>query len=184
MNITRLIIIILLASFLLTFCSKTEKQPAGNSRTEYPQSELYNTTIIFTVKGVRNTVVHSAYIAKYSDKKETFSKELKADFYDKSGKHTSFLTADSGWIDEANQKMEVLGNVVVVNDDSAKLETESLKWDPNIDKIVTDDFVKITRGGDVITGYGLQTDQRLSKIKILKDVKGKVKDIEEKGKNG
>jgi len=160
-------------------CAKTEKTPAGNSESDIPESELHNSTMVFTVKGIRNTIVKTSYIAKYSEKKESFGRDIRADFFDENGIHTSDMVADSGWFDEKNQKMEVMGNVVVVNEDGTKLETESLRWDPNIDKIVTDDFVKITRGEDILTGYGLRTNQKMSNIQILRDVKGVVKDVPE-----
>jgi len=99
------------------------------------------------------------------------------DLYDKKGNHTSVLVADSGLIRERKQKLEALGNVVVTTDEGVKLETESLRWDPEGAKIVTDDFVTITKDKDVITGYGLEADQELKHFKIKKNVKGQIKEL-------
>ncbi|OGV96576.1 LPS export ABC transporter periplasmic protein LptC, partial [Microgenomates group bacterium RBG_16_45_19] len=52
-----------------------------------------------------------------------------------------------------------------------------LRWDPNTAKIVTDDFVKITRGQDVVTGQGMESDQELKNIKIKKNVSGEIENI-------
>ncbi|MBD3233057.1 MAG: LPS export ABC transporter periplasmic protein LptC [candidate division Zixibacteria bacterium] len=174
-----LFLILSFVVFFATNCAETDKPPEGNNETEMPESELYNATIVFTAKGVRNTVIRAEYIAKYSDKQETFGKGIHADFYGEDGEHTSDVVADSGWFDEDGQKMEVMGDVVVINEDGTKLETESLRWDPSTDKIVTDDFVKVTRGKDILTGYGLRTDQKMENIEILRNVKGTVKDIPE-----
>ncbi|MCP4632304.1 MAG: LPS export ABC transporter periplasmic protein LptC [candidate division Zixibacteria bacterium] len=179
MNRYKLSFMLLVIVLVINGCANTDQQPINNTNKEFPESEVHDATIIFTVKGVRNTVVLADYIAKYSGKKETFARNIKSDFYDEDGMHTSYLVADSGWIEEEPQSMEVLGNVMVVNEEGIKLETESLRWDPNLNKIITDDFVKITRGNDILTGYGLQTDQNLHDIEILKDVKGQIEDIPE-----
>ncbi len=178
-NYARLLILLCFVALHSINCAETDKPPEGNSEMEVPESELYNSTIVFTAKGVRNTVIHAEYIAKYSDKKETFGKGIRADFYGEDGEHASDMVADSGWFDEDGQKMEVMGDVVVINEDGTRLETESLRWDPSTNKIVTEDFVKVTRGEDILTGYGLRTDQKMENIEILKDVKGTVKDIPE-----
>jgi len=65
----------------------------------------------------------------------------------------------------------------VVENDTAKLETHSLRWDPNTRLITTEDFVKFRRGKDVLTGYGMRADNRLENVKILRDVKGEFIDV-------
>jgi LPS export ABC transporter protein LptC len=89
--------------------------------------------------------------------------------------------ADSGRIQEKKQKFEALGDVVVTTDEGIKLQTESLRWDPQVNKIVTDDFVTITKDQNVITGYGLEADQQLKHLIIKKQVKGKISDVSEEG---
>ncbi|MGB3092854.1 MAG: LPS export ABC transporter periplasmic protein LptC, partial [Candidatus Zixiibacteriota bacterium] len=73
--------------------------------------------------------------------------------------------------------VEALGNVVVTTQQGVKLTTESLRWDPQTARIVTDDFVTITKGQDVITGYGLEADQELKHFVIKKKVKGEIKEL-------
>jgi hypothetical protein len=46
---------------------------------------------------------------------------------------------------------------------------------------VTNDFVKITKKTDVITGYGLETDEELKHFVIKRNVKGKITEIPEEG---
>ena len=99
------------------------------------------------------------------------------DFYDKEGKLTTVLVADSGVIRERKRKFEALGNVVVTTDEGIKLETQSLRWDPESAKIVTDDFVTITKDKDVITGYGLEADQELKHFVIKRRVRGEIKEL-------
>ncbi len=173
--------LILLSLFLLS-CSSQEPKPPQVSSTETPDQILENSIIILTVNGVKSTVIKANYLAKYEKKDLTLAKVIQADFFDKDGKHTSILTGDSGTIQEHRQYLEVQGNVLVVTDEGMKLETTSLRWDPKINKIVTDDFVKITKKNDIITGYGLESDSELKNIKIKKNVKGQIEEAAKKEK--
>lgn len=170
---------ILSAFFLLLVlsCEKQDSKKISQVSTEIPDQVIENSTIVFTVDGVKSTVVRADYIAKYEKKDYALAKVLNIDFYDKEGRHTSNLTAREGKIRERKQQLEVEGDVIVLTDQGVKLETQTLKWDPQKNKIVTDDFVKITRQKDVITGYGLETDQELKNFKIKRNVKGELREL-------
>jgi hypothetical protein len=56
--------------------------------------------------------------------------------------------------------------VVAINEAGDKLETELLFWDQKKDIIYTDRFVKITTEDQIIQGYGLESDPKLSKRRI------------------
>src|SRR4030066_1557624 len=86
-------------------------QPEG-----MPDQILENSVVIFTVNGIKSTVVKAKYIEKYLAGDLTKAKGLYVDFYDKEGKHTSVLVADSGDIREKKQVLEVKGEVVVTTD--------------------------------------------------------------------
>ncbi len=55
-----------------------------------------------------------------------------------------------------------------------KLETEELIWDEKTAKIFTDKFVKVTKPGEIIYGYGLEAEQDFSYWQI-KVPKGRIK---------
>ena len=55
---------------------------------------------------------------------------------------------------------------MAVNEAGEKLETELLFWDQKKDLIYTDRFVKITTEDQIVQGYGLESDPRLSKRQI------------------
>ena len=169
--------------FLLLFfsaCGKEEsKSPAP--QVNAPDQVMENSTITFSDKGINSAVIWAKYIEVYEKLDLKKAKQVRIDFYDKDGVHTSVLVADSGRIQERKHKFEALGHVVVTTDEGIKLSTQSLRWDPDINKIVTDDFDTITKSQNVITGYGLEADQQLKHIIIKKQVKGKITDISEEG---
>jgi LPS export ABC transporter protein LptC len=61
---------------------------------------------------------------------------------------------------------ELQDSVVAINENKEKLETELLFWDQKKNIIYTDRFVKITTEDQIIQGYGLESDPRLSKRRI------------------
>jgi len=170
--------IILLILLLVSACGKEESNAPAVSGI-VPDQVMENSTITFSEEGVRSAVIWAKYVEVYEKRDLKKAKQVRADFYDKEGNHTSFLVADSGVIQERKRKFEALGNVVVTTDEGIKLVTQTLRWDPLIAKIVTDDFVTITRGKDVITGYGLEADQQLKHFIIKRQVKGKIEELPE-----
>jgi LPS export ABC transporter protein LptC len=166
-------ILVLLAGF---GCSKDESNAPALAR-DVPDQIIENSTIVFSEEGVKSATIFAQYVAVYEKLDLKKARDLHVDFYDRDGTQTSVLVADSGLIREGKQRVEALGNVVVTTQQGVKLTTESLRWDPQSAKIVTDDFVTITKGQDVITGYGLEADQELKHFVIKKKVKGEIKEL-------
>lgn len=167
-----LAVLCLLISLLVFGCQTNSPPEVEKAEVRLPDSELEEATIIFTIQGVRRMLLKADYIARYEKEDSTTARVVHADFYDEEGKHSSVLTSDFGVIKENSKELWVSGEVVVISDEGVKLETETLRWDPNIDRILTDDFVKVTREEDILTGYGLEADQELKNIKIKREVKG------------
>jgi LPS export ABC transporter protein LptC len=172
---------ILIFLLLLFFACSKEKSQTPAPQVNVPDQVMENSTITFSEKGIRSTVIWAKYIEVYEKLDIKKAKQVRADFYDQEGNHTSVLVADSGMIQERKHNFEALGDVVVTTDEGIKLQTQSLRWNPEITKIVTDDFVTITKERNVITGYGLEADQQLKHIVIKKQVQGKITDISEEG---
>ena len=100
-------------------------------------------------------------------------KGLKAIFYDESLNVKSRLTADYGIRYEKEEKMEARKNVVVINEKGEQLNTEHLIWDERREKLLSDEFVKITRKDEIIYGTGFEANQDFSKYKIF-NIKGTI----------
>lgn len=79
--------------------------------------------------------------------------------------YAKFFTRERQW--------EAKNNVIAVNANGDTLKTEQLLWDEEKEKIYSDEFVKIIRADQVITGIGLEANQDFSNWKI-KDPKGTI----------
>ena len=152
-------------------CSTTENQPENVAAEKLPNSILKKATITLTSEGRKDAVVFADTLISFEKEDSTLAKIVKVDFYDEDGEYRSTLISDEGLVRQKRNEFTVWGNIVIEND-SARLETESLRWDPHTRLISTDDFVKFYRGEDIITGYGMKADSRLDNVEILRGVKG------------
>lgn len=141
-----------------------------------PSSILENATIVLTTEGKKDAVIYADTLISFEDEDSTIAKVVKVDFYDENGGYRSTLTSDEGLVRQKKKEFSVWGNVVVEND-TARLETQSLHWDPFTRLITTDDFVKFRRGKDIITGNGMEADNRLENVRILHNVRGEFIDV-------
>lgn len=155
--------------------------PQTTTTEKIPSSILEDATIILTTEGKKEAVIYADTLINFEEEDSTIAKDVKVDFYDEFGEYSSTLTSDEGLVRQKINEFSVWGNVVVEND-TARLDTQSLRWDPNSKLITTDDYVKLRRGKDVLTGYGMKADNRLQNVQILRDVKGEFTDVPESEK--
>jgi LPS export ABC transporter protein LptC len=140
-----------------------------------PDTEVKGARIDLFDKSEKTTEIFANRILKYDAKDSTMGYEVTAHFFDSTGHIISDLVGDSALIRESTSHLYVYGHVVVKSEDSTRLETDFLHWNPDIKKIQTDAFVKIYRHGDVATGWGMEANQTLTRVKILNQVSGTIK---------
>jgi LPS export ABC transporter protein LptC len=179
------ILILVLVACVVNGCgSKNEiKAPAdaadsSGSGKIRPDQIMRNAQIYLYDKGLRTTDVYADYIEKYEKLDSAMAWGLKVHFFDSTEHEISNLRADSGLIRERTNQMTAYGHVVVISEDTSRLETEQLYWNSAQNKIETDKFVTIIQHGDTLRGYGLVADQRLTKITIKRQVSGTFKNTE------
>ncbi len=91
--------------------------------------------------------------------------------YDAQQNVVSSIRADYAKQFVKEQRWEAKNNVIVTNAEGDSLLTEHLIWEEKNEKIHTEEFVKIIREDQIITGVGLTSDQNMANWKI-KNVKG------------
>jgi len=137
-----------------------------------PDQVMTDSEIYLLRQGKRNGVIRSSLMKVYEKLDTVLLYQLEVKFYDSSGVHISTLTADSGVVTNKSSRMAVTGNVFAWTMDDKHLQTDSLRWDSESGMVATDGYVKIRRGDDRISGWGLQTDQRLENMVIKRDIEG------------
>ncbi len=152
-------------------CSQYDQDPAApdqeQEQMKFPDQESWEATIIITDEGNRLAEVWAGYLARYEEKRQTLLKDsIHVDFYDSNGRHKSVLTAEEGIVYHQNNNLEAMGNVIVVSDSGIVLETEKLKWDNKLKKIISDVSVKFTTQTDTLIGDSFISDADLKNYEI------------------
>jgi LPS export ABC transporter protein LptC len=163
--------------------SGCEKGPGSNpQRTaiETPDQEVGNFSLTESIEGTKKWTLWAEWAAIYNEKAKVHARNVRIDFFEEDGTKFSELKADSGIINQKTNDMEAAGNVLVRTEDGITLETQSLSWLNLAQKIVSEDFVKITQGNDVLTGYGLVSDPSLNEFEIKRNIQAFVIDKEGK----
>lgn len=160
----------------LVSCSRTDEPPNQSQDTKFPESILEKATITMTSAGLRRAIVAADTLYVFEKEDSTSAIDVKIDFYNDKGQYQSTMTARRGLVRQKRETFSVWGDVVVKND-SARLESQSLNWDSKRNLITTDDFVRFERRNDIIMGFGLEADSKLENVRILRDVKGRIFDI-------
>jgi hypothetical protein len=93
-------------------------------------------------------------------------KGMKISFYDQNMNVISRMKSSYAIHYEQEHRWEARNNVEVVNVKGEKLNTEKLIWDERQNKLLSDNFVKITTDKEIIMGNGFEADQDFSHYKI------------------
>jgi LPS export ABC transporter protein LptC len=151
-------------------CRSQDQQTVTPPNYEGPDQEGWNSRITVTSNGRTAAILQYSHMEKYSRKHEVkFDGGIVVDFYNTEGQHTSNLISERGLLHEETNDVEAMGNVVVVSDSGITVRTQRLRWDNARQKILSNDFVTITRAqGDTLYGHGFQSDQSLRNYSILK----------------
>jgi len=165
-------IFIFVVIFSLSRCGKEKPEsPRVAGKKSTAEQAIENFTLTHTSKGEKEWELEADRAEIYKTEGKTIVQVLKIKFYDQ-GKITSILTAREGVLHSQSGDMEVRGDVVVTSEEEGTtLKTESLRWDANRKKIVTDDLVRQERRNTIITGQGLESDPQLEKVVIKDNVK-------------
>ncbi len=179
LEMKKLILVIILFALALTGCNRDDfnRSDQGDSlELNAPDSEVSGATILLSDKGKMTSEIAADKIIQYNDIDSTMAYVLNIRNFDTLGHVNSTVTGDSAVIREETRMYTIFGNVIVVTEDGTKLETDKLHWNPKTDKIHTDSFVRITNPDGVVSGWGMEADQKIKSYKILHKVSGEYED--------
>ena len=165
----------LFLSILFVACGEKTK-PAVSALTpdQLPTQESWNSSVTFSDSGRVRAVLRAGHIRRFDETMETLlDSNLVVDFFDRSGKHTSVLTAKRGHVDDETRNLEAFDNVVFRSDSGTVVETEYIFWDNALRKVRGDRFVTITSATERLQGYGFEADQDLRNYTVFGTVSGR-----------
>lgn len=172
----RIAVLILGTAILFYACkdNNIEKIQAFLSPEELPTQEAINFETLSTDSGQIRFLMKAPKLLKFENEGKSyleFPEGVEIIKYDEHKKIISSLKANYAKQFEKEAKWEAKNNVIVTNAQGDSLKTEHLIWETKTEKIYTDEYVKIIRDNQAITGVGLVSDQNMQNWKI-KNPKG------------
>jgi LPS export ABC transporter protein LptC len=155
-------------------CGSEENLVPSPERTDLPTQEVRNFTLEESDAGHRDWILSAKYAATYGPKGVIQARDVQIDFYDSQGRKYSHLVAREGEVHQPGNDMEARGNVVVTTTEGVRIETSSLRYLNQQNKITSDAFVRLTRHGDVVTGIGFESDPSLTHFSLKREVRAQV----------
>jgi LPS export ABC transporter protein LptC len=148
--------------------------PAGSSGV-MPDQEVSDFVLTETDQGTPQWTLYAGYAATYTTRSTITARGVRVDFFDEKGVQNSELTAREGDINQLTRNMTARGHVVLQNIDGTRMTTEHLQFLNQQQRIVTDDFVRVDRAGDVLTGVGFESDPQLRHYEFKSKVNATVR---------
>ena len=178
LKIFRIAVLVSGAAILFFGCEKNniEKIKAFSSPENLPSQEATNFQTLFTDSGeVRFSLKAPKLLRFENDGKPfvEFPEGIELVKYDKNQDIISSITANYAKQYPNEDKWEAKNNVIATNLEGDTLKTEHLIWEEKSEKIYTEEFVKIIRPDQIITGIGFESDQTLENWRI-KNPKGTI----------
>ncbi|WP_323755458.1 LPS export ABC transporter periplasmic protein LptC [Roseivirga sp.] len=180
MTLKKLIPLIFILAF--TACFSEPKKLAEMEEYKGPILESENVEIIMTEGSIRKLGIKGNKQLTFSNGDLEFPETIRIDFFDGEGDTTSVLTALEGFYDAKTKLYRATGDVVVINlKENQTLKTEELFWNPNTERIYTDQFFIVTTETDLIQGTGMDAPQDFSEFKVTnpKDTEFLIKETNE-----
>ena len=160
-------IIVLLGAIMLLACKNDIKEVnALAEREKRPDMTGENLELVYSDSArIKYRVLAPEYIKvnREKEKYEEFPKGIHVLSYDPAGKMIGSIQAKYAKKLEDEMLWEARNEVVIINAEGKKLETELLYWDMKKELIYSDRYVKLSADGQIIEGNnGFHSDQNLN----------------------
>lgn len=171
-------ITVLLGAVMLLSCKndiqEVNKVAADENR---PEMTGRNLEMIYSDSArIKYKVITPEYlkVTQGKEKYEEFPQGIHVISYDNEGKETGSIKAKYAKKLEDEMLWEARNEVVIINADGKKLETELLFWDVKKEIIYSDRYVRLTADGQIIEGNnGFISDQDLNRP-VFRNITGQV----------
>lgn len=165
--------IIFLLLIIFFFCEKKNEEVVEKRR--FPSQIITNLELLESSAGKRVFKLLAKKALLFDEEKMIYVYKPIVYFFDDNAEISAILECDSGIVDQKNYNLWGFGSLVVKTNDSTYLFCDSLRWDNQRRMISTNSLLRIKNESGEIFGIGLESDASLSKVKILKEVRGRTK---------
>lgn len=162
---------------LLAGCGRTGSMTPAASTGEMPDEEVQDFALTETDAGTPQWKLFARYAATYESRNLIVVHGVRVDFFDEQGKPSSTLAAREGDIQQQTHDMTARGNVVLQTADGTRMSTQLIRFMNRDQRIISpdDQLVRVERHGDVLTGYGFESDPGLRHYEFKRRVQAVVR---------
>jgi LPS export ABC transporter protein LptC len=171
-----LILLALCLAAAAVSCQGRDGDKGSIATADVPDQEFSDFTTVESDSALVRWILKSPVARVYNARRLLVTDVPRIEFFDEFGQLASILTSDKGEYNQVTHDLTALGHVVITSVEGYVLETESLVWVEKLGEIHSEDFVKFTRGADILTGYGLRGDPGLRDVEIKRNVKAYLRD--------
>ncbi len=142
-------------------CHPIDETTAPPEEQNQPYLLMKQWETVVNKKGRKRVTVRADSLSRLAVKSQAlFAGGVRVVFWGAKGDTVSLLSASRGFVDPNGSHISVVGNVVIVASDSTRLETDSLRWDREQERIFGDGIVSIFRpeGREHGIGFEATTD--------------------------
>lgn len=160
-------ITVLLGTVVLLSC-KNDIQDVNRVASDDVRPEMTGEELVMIYSDsarIKYKVITPEYkkVTQGKEKYEEFPQGIYVISYDEAGQESGSIKSKYAKKLEDEMLWEARNEVVIINADGKKLETELLYWDMNKKLIYSDRYVKLTADGQIIEGNnGFKSDQDLN----------------------
>ena len=171
------IAIVFMSVAMLLFCSlaacnrevKEEVEIGFNPDSTYTMKAVDVVTLVSDSGITRYKVqTHEWYMfGEASEPYWYFPKKLHLEKFDSLFRVEASVDADTAYFYQHRKLWKLIGHVRVRSLQGEQFETSVLYWDQNLEKVYSDQFIRITKGEFVNTGQGFESNQALTQYRIF-----------------
>jgi LPS export ABC transporter protein LptC len=157
-------------------CGAKRSSVPSQATGELPDQEVSDFVLTETDQGAPQWKLYARYAATYNARNVIVARSIRVDFFDEQGAATSELTAREGEIQLQTRDMTARGNVVLQTREGTRMSTQEMRFLNRQQLIVSppEQKVRVERAGDVLTGYGFESDPALKRFEFKRKVQATV----------
>jgi len=155
-------------------CGESPRMSSVPAAGELPDQEVSDFEATETDLGAVQWKMYARSAATYRARNTVVARGLRIDFFDEKGERASTLTAREGEMNDLTHDMIARTDVVIQTTEGTRMTTDQLQFLNKRQRIQTESFVRVDRRGDVLTGWGFESDPQLKDFQFKRQVKATV----------
>jgi len=165
-----------LALLPLAGCGVQRSAVPSRAGEELPDQEVSDFVLTETDEGTPQWKLYARYAATYNARNVIQARAVRVDFFDEKGQASSELTAREGEIALQSRDMTARGDVVLQTREGTRMASQEIHFLNRDQKIVApvEQMVRVERAGDVLTGYGFESDPDLRHFEFKRNISATV----------